>query len=176
MRTTATRRPHRAGTLNNCASGQTPWHLPVGRRDFAFYSAAVNAGRSPAPLGLAQEQLYRWPERRTFRCQPPPQRVQTVSVGRRDRPAWERTARPSNHGAGPRRHEGAWVATTRDGRGGVSGEDARFEYTTSSSARPHQPGGARANRELSTTASCTWRASMPMAPGAGCRSCTAKAR
>jgi len=47
-------------------------------------------------------------------------------------------------------HEGAWVATTKDGRAVVySGEDARFEYIYKFVSRDKiAPGGAKANREL----------------------------
>ncbi len=47
-------------------------------------------------------------------------------------------------------HEGAWVATTRDGRAVVySGEDARFEYIYKFVSRDRvAPGGAKANATL----------------------------
>jgi secreted PhoX family phosphatase len=47
-------------------------------------------------------------------------------------------------------HEGAWIATTKDGRAVVySGEDARFEYIYKFVSRDKiAPGGAKANRTL----------------------------
>lgn len=141
------------GTLNNCASGRTPWGTYLsGEENFAFY---FDAGEVLSPhqrrWGLRKTGFYRWAEHderfdATRHPNEPNRFGWVVEIDPMDPDATpvKRTA------LGRAAHEGAWVATTRDGRAVVySGEDARFEYIYKFVSRDRiAPGGARANREL----------------------------
>jgi secreted PhoX family phosphatase len=111
------RRPGRAarvlGTLNNCASGITPWGTYLScEENFIFYFKGGDNPRPPAPLGPAQGRLgYRWHEHdERFDAAQAPQRVPTASAG------WSRSTpdptarRSSAPRSGRAAHEGAWVA------------------------------------------------------------------
>ena len=146
------------GTLNNCASSQTPWGTYLsGEENFAFY---FDGGDAPDAhqkrWGLRKTGFYRWPEH--------DERFDAVKHPNEfNRFGWvveidpmDPTATPIKRTAlGRAAHEGAWVALTRDKRAVVySGEDARFEYIYKFVSRdPMRPAGAgltaaQANREL----------------------------
>jgi uncharacterized protein len=148
----AGRRP--LGTINNCGSGITPWGTYLTcEENFIFYfhgPAAPDAhqarwGLRPTPAG------YRWHEHdERFDA--------TKHPNEPNRFGWIVEIDPYNPSSTPIKrtalgraaHEGATVATTRDGRAVVySGEDARFEYIYKFVSRDRiRPGGAAANAEL----------------------------
>ncbi len=146
------------GTLNNCASSKTPWGTYLsGEENFAFY---FDAGDTLSPhqqrYGLRKKGFYRWPEHdvrfdASLHPNEPNRFGWVVEIDPMDP-----TATPVKRTAmGRAAHEGAWVATTRDGRAVVySGEDARFEYIYKFVSRDRiaaaSPGvtQAQANRNL----------------------------
>ncbi len=121
-----------AGTLNNCASGKTPWGTYLsGEENWAFYfDAGKNLDAHQKRWGLREKGLYRWPEFDT--------RFDVVkNPNEPNRFGWvvevdpmDPTSTPIKRTAlGRAAHEGAWVAVTKEKRAVVySGEDARFEY------------------------------------------------
>ena len=141
------------GTLNNCASGMTPWGTYLsGEENWAFY---FNGGDKPDAhqrrWGMPKASGYRWAlHDERFDALKHPNEFNrfgwVVEIDPRDPAATpvKRTA------LGRAAHEGAWVAVTKDGRAVVySGEDARFEYIYKFVSRDRiAPGGAKANREL----------------------------
>jgi secreted PhoX family phosphatase len=141
------------GTLNNCASSKTPWGTYLsGEENWAFY---FDGGDKPSDdqkrWGLRKTGFYRWPEH-------DPRFDATKHPNEFNRFGWvveidplDPTSTPVKRTAlGRAAHEGAWVATTKDGRAVVySGEDARFEYIYKFVSRDKiAPGGAKANRTL----------------------------
>jgi secreted PhoX family phosphatase len=141
------------GTLNNCASSKTPWGTYLsGEENFAFY---FDGGDTPSAdqrrWGLRKTGSYRWPEH-------DPRFDATKHPNEFNRFGWvveidplDPTSTPVKRTAlGRAAHEGAWIATTKDGRAVVySGEDARFEYIYKFVSRDRiAPGGAKANRTL----------------------------
>jgi uncharacterized protein len=141
------------GTLNNCASSKTPWGTYLsGEENFAFY---FDGGDKPSAdqtrWGIRKTGFYRWPEH-------DPRFDASKHPNEFNRFGWvveidplDPTATPVKRTAlGRAAHEGAWVATTKDGRAVVySGEDARFEYIYKFVSRDKiAPGGAKANRTL----------------------------
>jgi uncharacterized protein len=146
------------GTLNNCASGQTPWGTYLsGEENWANY---FDGGAQPTPdqqrWGLGKAGYYGWAafdER--FNAAKHPNEFHrfgwVVEIDPMD-PASTPIKRTA---LGRAAHEGAWVAVTADGRAVVySGEDARFEYiykfVSRDRIRPASGGltAAQANREL----------------------------
>jgi secreted PhoX family phosphatase len=120
------------GTLNNCASGLTPWGTYLsGEENFAFYfDGGDNPNADQKRWGLRKTGFYRWPEHdERFDARKHPNEFHrfgwVVEIDPMDP-----TATPVKRTAlGRAAHEGAWVAVTKDGRAVVySGEDARFEY------------------------------------------------
>jgi uncharacterized protein len=146
------------GTLNNCASAPTPWGTYLsGEENFAFYFDGDTARpRQALRYGLREKGFYRWGEHdERFNAVKHPNEFNrfgwVVEIDPMDPSATpiKRTA------LGRAAHEGAWVATTRDGRAVVySGEDARFEYLYKFVSRDRiqsaRPGvsAAQANRDL----------------------------
>jgi secreted PhoX family phosphatase len=141
------------GTVNNCASGMTPWGTYLsGEENFAFYFAAGdNLDVHQRRWGLRKTSPYRWAEH--------DERFDAVKhPNEPNRFGWiveidpmDPTSTPVKRTAlGRAAHEGASVAVTKDGRAVVySGEDARFEYIYKFVSRDKiAPGGAKANREL----------------------------
>ncbi len=141
------------GTLNNCASGKTPWGTYLsGEENWAFYfegGDAINADQRR--WGLRKSASYRWwqtDERWDARKHP----------NEFHRFGWVVEIDPSDPTSTPVKrtalgraaHEGAWVAVTKDQRAVVySGEDARFEYIYKFVSRDRiSPGGAKANATL----------------------------
>jgi uncharacterized protein len=146
------------GTLNNCASGMTPWGTYLsGEENFAFYfDGGDNPDAHQKRWGLRKAGFYRWPEHdERFDASKHPNEFNrfgwVVEIDPMDPAATpvKRTA------LGRAAHEGAWVAVTKDGRAVVySGEDARFEYIYKFVSRDKIAGSgggiskAQANREL----------------------------
>jgi uncharacterized protein len=143
------------GTLNNCASGITPWGTYLTcEENFIFYFKGPDAPdahqrrwglRKDDPVG------YRWHEHdarfdATRHPNEPNRFGWVVEIDPNDPSSTpvKRTA------LGRAAHEGATVAVTRDGHAVVyMGEDARFEYIYKFVSRDRiQPGGARANAGL----------------------------
>ena len=87
------------GTLNNCASGMTPWGTYLsGEENWAGY---FDGGDSPTPdqrrWGMRKASWYRWAEhRRALRRRAAPQRVPTASAGWSRSTRWTRPARRSS--------------------------------------------------------------------------------
>jgi hypothetical protein len=146
------------GTLNNCASGMTPWGTYLsGEENFAFYFAAGKTlDAHQRRWGLRETSSYRWNEH-------DPRFDAVRNPNEPNRFGWvveldpmDPTSTPVKRTAlGRAAHEGAWVAVTKDGRAVVySGEDARFEYIYKFVSRDRiKPAGngltaAQANREL----------------------------
>lgn len=141
------------GTLNNCASGQTPWGTYLsGEENWAFY---FDGGDKLTPdqqrWGLRKTGSQSWaPHDERFDAARHPNEFHrfgwVVEIDPMDPAATpvKRTA------LGRAAHEGTWVAVTKDGRAVVySGEDARFEYIYKFVSRDRiAPGGARANAQL----------------------------
>lgn len=146
------------GTLNNCASGKTPWGTYLsGEENFAFYFDGGEA-RDAHQLrwGMRKTGTYGWPQHdERFNAVRHPNEFNrfgwVVEIDPMDP-----TSVPAKRTAlGRAAHEGAWVAVTKDGRAVVySGEDARFEYIYKFVSRDRiAPAGggktaAQANREL----------------------------
>ncbi|WP_280151641.1 PhoX family phosphatase [Piscinibacter sp. XHJ-5] len=141
------------GTLNNCASGKTPWGTYLtGEENFAFYfDGGDKLDAHQQRWGLRKTGTYRWGEH--------DERFDAVKhPNEPNRFGWVVEIDPLDPSSTPVKrtaigraaHEGAWVALTKDGRAVVySGEDARFEYIYKFVSRDKmQPGGGRANREL----------------------------
>lgn len=146
------------GTLNNCASSQTPWGTYLsGEENWAFYfGAGDDLDAHQRRWGLRKDGYYQWEKFDTrFDARQTPNEPNrfgwVVEVDPMDP-----TSTPVKRTAlGRAAHEGAWVGVTKDGRAVVfSGEDARFEYIYKFVSRDKiAPGGAGvsrawANREL----------------------------
>ncbi len=147
------------GTMNNCASGQTPWGTYLsGEENWAGYF------RGPAQ---PSEHERRWGIRPTGGWNKWSDHDERFNAALHphepNRFGWiveldpmDPTSTPVKRTAlGRAAHEGAWVATTREGRAVVySGEDARFEYiykfVSRDRIKPAGPGlsAAQANRAL----------------------------
>jgi len=143
------------GTLNNCGSGITPWGTYLScEENFVFYFKGPerpNAHQARWGMRPGDPVGYRWHEHdERFDASKHPQEF--------NRFGWVVEIDPSDASAMPVKrtalgraaHEGATVATARDGRAVIyMGEDARFEYITKFVSRDRiKPGGAKANREL----------------------------
>ncbi len=121
------------GTLNNCASGMTPWGTYLsGEENFANYFAL---GDSPPSAhqqrwGLRKTSGYRWNEHdERFDAARHPNEFNRFGWIVEIDPMEPKSAPVKRTALGRSAHEGAWTAVTRDGRVVVySGEDARFEY------------------------------------------------
>ncbi len=141
------------GTLNNCASGMTPWGTYLsGEENFAFYFDGTDKpDADQARWGLRKTGFYRWPEHDPrFDAKQHPNEFHRFGWVVEIDP-FDPTSTPVKRTAfGRAAHEGAWIATTRDGRAVVySGEDARFEYLYKFVTRDRiAPGGAKANATL----------------------------
>jgi secreted PhoX family phosphatase len=156
MRTSADPEGRRVlGTLNNCGSGITPWgtYLTCEENFINYFSGGDAPSEHEKRWGLKKGGAggYRWHEHDTrFDA--------TREPNEPNRFGWiveidpmDPTSTPIKRTAlGRAAHEGATVATTKDGRAVVyMGEDARFEYIYKFVSRDRiQPGGARANATL----------------------------
>ena len=141
------------GTLNNCASGMTPWGTYLsGEENWRNYFAAGDKlDAHQKRWGLTKTAFFQWPthDARFDAVKNPNEPNRFGWVVEVD--PMDPTSTPIKRTAlGRAAHEGAWVATTQDGRAVVySGEDARFEYIYKFVSRDRiAPGGAKANREL----------------------------
>ena len=141
------------GTLNNCASGKTPWGTYLsGEENWAFYfQGGDSLTADQRRWGLRANASYAWwrtDERWDARKHPNEfhRFGWVVEIDPEDP-----TSTPMKRTAlGRAAHEGAWVGVTKDGRAVVySGEDARFEYIYKFVSRDRiKPGGAKPNAEL----------------------------
>ena len=120
------------GTLNNCASGKTPWGTYLsGEENFRFYFA--NAGAHSAHeqrWGMTKTAFFRWPEHDArFDAAKNPNEFNRFGWVVEIDPNDAQSTPVKRTALGRAAHEGAWVAITADQRAVVySGEDARFEY------------------------------------------------
>ena len=142
------------GTLNNCASGKTPWgtYLSGEENWMAYFSGGDQLSDHEKRWGMRKGGWgYRWHEHdeRFDAVKNPNEANRFGWVVEMD--PYDPTSTPVKRTAlGRAAHEGAWVGVTKDGRAVVySGEDARFEYIYKFVSRDKiAPGGARANRTL----------------------------
>jgi hypothetical protein len=147
------------GTLNNCASGKTPWGTYLsGEENWAgYFKARSQPTAHEARWGVrGSGTWYGWPahDARFDVNQNPNEPNRFGWVVELD--PMDPTSTPVKRTAlGRAAHEGAWVAVTKSGRAVVySGEDARFEYIYKFVSRDRiQPAcngltAAQANREL----------------------------
>ncbi len=141
------------GTLNNCASGITPWgtYLSAEENFAGYFDGGKTLDAHQRRWGLRETGFYRWPEHdERFDAAKHPNEFNRfgwiVEIDPMD-PASTPVKR-SALGRGAK--EGATVAVTKDNRAVVySGEDARFEYIYKFVSRDRiASGGAKANREL----------------------------
>ena len=143
------------GTLNNCASGITPWgtYLTCEENFIRYFKGpdVPNAHERRWSLLKGDPAGYRWHEHdERFDA--------TRHPNEPNRFGWVVEIDPFDPGSVPVKrtalgraaHEGATVAVTRDGRAVVySGEDARFEYIYKFVSRDRiKPGGFRENAQL----------------------------
>ena len=141
------------GTLNNCAAGQTPWGTYLsGEENWAgYFNGPAEPDAHQARWGIRPSTYNRWHDHDA--------RFDAVKhPNEPNRFGWVVEIDPHDPSSSPVKrtalgraaHEGAWVATTRDGRAVVySGEDARFEYIYKFVSRDRiAPGGAKANATL----------------------------
>ncbi len=141
------------GTLNNCASSQTPWgtYLSGEENWMGYFGHGDKTDAHQKRWGARKDGAYLWdkfdPRFDAAKNPNEPNRFGwVVEVDPMDP-----TSTPVKRTAlGRAAHEGAWVGVTKDGRAVVySGEDARFEYIYRFVSRDRiAPGGAKANREL----------------------------
>ena len=141
------------GTLNNCASSQTPWgtYLSGEENWMGYFGHGDKTDAHQKRWGARKDSAYLWdkfdPRFDAAKNPNEPNRFGwVVEVDPMDP-----TSTPVKRTAlGRAAHEGAWVGVTKDGRAVVySGEDARFEYIYRFVSRDRiAPGGAKANREL----------------------------
>ena len=147
------------GTLNNCASGKTPWGTYLsGEENFAFYFGLGEAepDAHQKRWGLRKTAFFRWNEHdERFDAAKHPNEYNRFGWVVEIDPMDPNSAPVKRTALGRAAHEGAWVAVTKDGRAVVySGEDARFEYIYKFVSRDRiapAAGGltqAQANREL----------------------------
>ncbi len=141
------------GTLNNCASGMTPWGTYLsGEENWALYfDGPDKPDASQARWGLRKTGLYRWPEHdERFDAGKHPNEFHRFGWVVEIDPMDPTSVPVKRTTLGRAAHEGAWIAVTRSQRAVLySGEDARFEYIYKFVSRDKiAPGGAKANREL----------------------------
>jgi hypothetical protein len=141
------------GTLNNCASGITPWGTYLsGEENFAFYfDGPDKPDADQARWGMRKTGFYRWPEHDArFDAKRHPNEFHRFGWVVEIDPFDPSSTPVKRTALGRAAHEGAWIATTKDGRAVLySGEDARFEYIYKFVSRDRiAPGGAKANATL----------------------------
>jgi hypothetical protein len=146
------------GTLNNCASGKTPWGTYLsGEENFAFYFDGGDAlDAHQRRWGLRKTGFSGWGQHdERFNAARHPNEFNRFGWVVEIDPMDPASVPAKRTALGRAAHEGAWVAVTKDGRAVVySGEDARFEYIYKFVSRDRiAPAGdgktaAQANREL----------------------------
>jgi len=141
------------GTLNNCASGKTPWgtYLSGEENWMGYFGGGDKLSDHQRRWGMRKSSSYRWEEHddRFDAVKHPNESNRFGWVVEMD--PLDPTSTPVKRTAlGRAAHEGAWVGVTKDGRAVVySGEDARFEYIYKFISRDKiAPGGAKPNRTL----------------------------
>jgi secreted PhoX family phosphatase len=161
------------GTLNNCASGITPWgtYLTCEENFIFYFKGPEQPDAHQARWGLRKGDPvgYRWHEhdaRFDASLHPnEPNRFGWVVEIDPHNPSTRR----SSARAGPRRPRRCHRLTMRAGRAVVyMGEDARFEYIYKFVSRDaSSPAAPPPTPSCWTTARCTSRASTPTARAAG---------
>jgi len=141
------------GTLNNCASGLTPWGTYLsGEENFAFYfDGPEQPDVDQTRWGMRKSGFFRWAEHdERFDAKTHPNEFHRFGWVVEIDPFDPASTPVKRTALGRAAHEGAWIATTKDGRAVVySGEDARFEYIYKFVSRDRiAPGGAKANATL----------------------------
>ncbi len=147
------------GTMNNCASGQTPWGTYLsGEENWAgYFRGPAQPSEHERRWGIrANGGWNRWHEHdERFNAALHPHEPNRFGWIVELDPMAPTSTPVKRTALGRAAHEGAWVATTREGRAVVySGEDARFEYIYKFVSRDRiKPAGhgltaAQANREL----------------------------
>jgi len=141
------------GTLNNCGAGPTPWGTYLsGEENWAFYfDGPKTRDADQARWGLLRTGLSRRGEHDPrFDAKQHPNEFHRFGWVVEIDPYDPASVPVKRTALGRGAHEGAWVATTRDGHAVVySGEDARFEYIYKFVSRDRiAPGGAKANTTL----------------------------
>jgi uncharacterized protein len=147
------------GTVNNCASGKTPWGTYLsGEENFVNYFGLGEQAPSAHQQrwGLRKTSFYRWDEHdERFNAAKHPNEFNRFGWVVEVDPMDPKSVPVKRTALGRAAHEGAWVAVTKDGRAVVySGEDSRFEYIYKFVSRDRiapAAGGltqAQANREL----------------------------
>jgi secreted PhoX family phosphatase len=141
------------GTINNCASGITPWgtYLTSEENFINYFSGGDSQTPHEKRWGLRKGSVYRWHEHDV--------RFDTTKTPNEpNRFGWIVEIDPFNASSTPMKrtamgrgaHEGATVAVTKDQRAVVyMGEDSRFEYIYKFVSRDAiKPGGGPANAGL----------------------------
>ena len=147
------------GTLNNCASGKTPWGTYLsGEENFSHYFAVgeTKPDAHQQRWGIRKTAFYRWNEHdERFDAAKHPNEFNRFGWVVELDPMDPSSTPVKRTALGRAAHEGAWVAVTKDGRAVVySGEDSRFEYIYKFVSRDRiAPAGngltqAQANRNL----------------------------
>jgi secreted PhoX family phosphatase len=141
------------GTLNNCGSGLTPWgtYLSAEENWALYFDGREERDADQRRWGLLRTGLSRWGEHDPrFDASRHPNEFHRFGWIVEIDPYDPASVPVKRTALGRGAKEGAWVATTRDGRAVVySGEDARFEYIYKFVSRDRiAPGGAKANATL----------------------------
>jgi hypothetical protein len=142
------------GTLNNCASGRTPWgtYLTCEENFIGYFAGPREPDAHQRRWGLtARGYGYRWQEHDArFDAVRHPNELNRFGWVVEIDPFDPASMPVKRTALGRAAHEGATVAVTGDGRAVVyMGEDARFEYIYKFVTRDRiRPGGLAANRDL----------------------------
>ncbi len=141
------------GTLNNCASGITPWgtYLTGEENWYWYFALSREPDAHHARWGLEKGEGSRWHEHdERFDATKHPNEPNRFGWIVEIDPFDPASVPVKRSAMGRAAHEGATVALTRDRRAVVySGEDARFEYIYKFVSRDAvKPGGAKANATL----------------------------
>jgi uncharacterized protein len=141
------------GTLNNCASGKTPWGTYLtGEENWAnYFGLDTEPDAHLRRWGVRKGQGARWHEHdERFDARKHPNEPNRFGWIVEIDPFDPQSTPVKRTALGRAAHEGATVALTKDGRAVVySGEDARFEYIYRFVSKERvKPGGAAANATL----------------------------
>ncbi|MCK6425782.1 MAG: PhoX family phosphatase [Burkholderiaceae bacterium] len=142
------------GTLNNCASGVTPWgtYLTCEENFHGYFEPPEALDAHHVRWGLTPDgRWHRWHEfEERFDLRRHPNEFNRFGWVVEIDPYDPQSTPVKRSALGRAAHEGATCALLRDGRVAVfMGEDARFEYIYRFVSRdPVRPGGFAANRDL----------------------------